>query len=160
MRKATSPVQTAFDRLLAVRELTFGAGSQAPAATGWVGCGRGDPGGWCRWSGRPADVLVFLERGTWTPAVGRPTTFHNLYRWTRTGGDARLHLAHLRFGPDRPVELFDLVPAGPARLTSADPHARREDRYAAELTWDADTIHMTWTVAGTAKAERIAYVYR
>ena len=84
--------------------------------------------------------------------------FTNDYRWTRT--PAGLHLAHLRFGPDRPVELFDLVRSGRSAMRSAAPHACRADGYAAELTWDADAVRLVWTVTGPAKAERIAYAYR
>ncbi len=156
MRRSRPPVRAAFDRLLTVRVLTFEAGSQATATTGWVGHARGTVIA----ERTAATILTFQETGTWTPAVGRPTTFHNVYRWTRSADDARLNLAHLRFGPDRPVDLFDLVPAGSATLTSAVPHACRDDRYAAELTWDQHAVRLTWTITGPVKAERVAYVYR
>ena len=147
------PIDAAAGQLRHVRTVTFDATSAA--GTGWVGVGQGTV------AVEPGDDGTFVsrERGTWTPAIGRPLAFANAYRWTPHAG--RLHLAHLRFGDDRPVELFDLVAVGPATLRSARPHACGEDGYAAELTWaDDGTVRLIWTITGPAKAERIEYAYR
>ena len=151
LRPTPRPIDAAFARLSAVTAVTFDARSHV--STGWTGHGVGTAA-----VDRPADgVLAWAERGTFSPATGRPLPFTNAYRWTLAHG--RLHLAHLRFGPDRPVELVELVPAGPRTLVSAAPHACVDDRYAVRLTWAGATVRLVWTVTGPTKAERIAYTY-
>ncbi|MGH7702137.1 MAG: DUF6314 family protein [Gemmatimonadales bacterium] len=136
-----------------VRRLEFVAWSAV--ATGWNGRGEGtvrveDPG---------SGVLIFNERGVWRPEGGGELKFRNVFRWTPLGS-ALIRLEHLRFGPKRPVPLFDLIPGGSGRWRSERPHLCGEDRYEAEL-WERDWgMEMVWSITGPRKAERIEYRYR
>ena len=105
-------------------------------------------------------TLVFHEQGVWSPPGGPELTFRNVFRWTWDRDRSSLRLEHLRFGPQSPVTLFDLVPRSPRVLTSAEPHVCHLDRYSAVLELDATAIHLNWTIAGPRKDERIAYCYR
>lgn len=138
-------------RLAVITKLSFTAASSA--GTGWSGRGEGE----VRVTRVGEDALRFDERGTWTPAQGKPTTFTNVYRWTR--GDDALRLEHLRFGVDRPVFLFALAPTNTHEWRSVLPHVCSEDCYSGELTIAPNEIRLRWTVRGPKKDEDIRYVY-
>jgi len=149
-------VNKAWTRLLAVQELSFEAQSRAAPNAGWNGTGKGvvrvekvEPG-----------VVLFHERGKWTPEEGRQTTFTNLFRWTVDPDGQFIRLEHLRFGQDHPVYLFDLVAVDEGVLESSEPHVCREDLYAARMNFDEQTVHLRWTINGPKKAETISYIYR
>ncbi|MHC5539218.1 DUF6314 family protein [Singulisphaera rosea] len=72
----------------------------------------------------------------------------------------RIRLKYLRFGLQNPVYLFDLVPESQRVLTSAEPHVCQEDRCSARMEVGDATVHLSWTVIGPRKDERIAYSYR
>ena len=137
-----------------VRSLQFDARSDA--GTGWDGVGAG-----AVTVSEPADgVAVFDEAGTWQPhAPGRPAVrFTNVFRWSAVGEAIRLE--HLRFGPDRPVFLFDLAAGDDGRWRQASPHQCNEDCYTAELAVEGVRLVVAWTVRGPRKRETIRYVYR
>src|SRR5947209_8377991 len=149
-------VQKAWTRLFSVRELTFEARSRADPNTGLNGSGKGvvrvekvEPG-----------VILFHERGAWTPEEGRQSTFTNVFRWTADPDGHFIRLEHLRFGQDHPVYLFDLVAVDEGVLESSEPHVCQEDLYAARLEFDEQAVHLRWTINGPKKAETISYTYR
>ena len=140
-------------RLRAVRAVRFTAGGGA--AAGWEGAGEGT----VDVSDAPGGGIVFAERGTWQPTLGGPLGFSNAYRWTPAAApDVAVRLEHLRFGPSRPVVLFDLIPDA-GRWRSRAPHVCGADHYAATLMIAAGSVKMEWTITGPRKRERIWYTY-
>lgn len=103
--------------------------------------------------------MTFTESGSWFPAVGRVLRFRNVFRWSRAEAAGGLRLEHLRFGPDRPVHLFDLVPGQGGLWLSSTPHVCREDCYSAHLAVREGRIEMGWAVRGPSKDESITYFY-
>lgn len=148
-------VQQAWSQLRMVRELSFEARSHSIPNTGWNGRGEGaveveEP---------ESLTTIFYENGTWTPDVGRPIEFRNVFRWTLDPDVRFIRLEHLRFGTEHPVYLFDLIPANERRLVSSEPHVCREDLYAARMEFDQQAIRLSWTITGPRKNESIAYLY-
>src|SRR5262249_2238936 len=141
--------------LLTVRELTFEARSRAAIDTGWNGSGEGE----VKVEQVEVGVILFHERGTWTPPESRSTKFNNIFRWTANAEGRFIRLEHLRFGIDRPVYLFDLVPVDAGILVSSEPHVCQEDRYAARMEHDEKSIRLQWTIQGPKKAESVFYTY-
>jgi hypothetical protein len=148
-------VLKAWTRLLSVQGLTFEARSHAAPNTGWNGVGKGV----VRVEKVDPRVILFHERGTWTQEKSLQTTFTNVFRWTADPDARFIRLEHLRFGQDRPVYLFDLVPADVDSLESSEPHICREDLYAARMEFDEQIIQLRWTINGPRKAETISYTY-
>ena len=107
-------LDTVWNRIAAIRNLTFNASSGA--STGWNGTGVGT----VEVSLPATNVLVCTESGTWTLSGGKQLSFTNVYRWTLL--PETLRLEHLRFGADNPVYLFDLAIVEDSRMTSVDPH--------------------------------------
>ncbi|HMB91505.1 MAG TPA: hypothetical protein VKP65_11705 [Rhodothermales bacterium] len=99
----TSSRERLWDQLARVQRLSFVA--ESALATGWNGAGQGG----VRVTAPEASVWLFEETGTWQPDGGPVLPFRNVFRWTKRG--AVIGLEHLRFGPDAPVLLFDLIPA-------------------------------------------------
>ncbi len=149
-------VQKAWNRLLSVQAMTFEARSHAATNTGWNGSGSGV----VRVETVKVGMILFHERGAWTPESGRQTTFSNVFRWTADTDGRFIRLEHLRFGPDHPVYLFDLAPVDDEALESSEPHVCREDLYAARMEYDEQDIRLKWTINGPKKAENISYTYR
>lgn len=140
-----------WEQLACVETLSFVA--ESALATGWHGEGRGDVG-----VTMPAeDALLFYESGTWRPDGGVDLSFRNVFRWTKLGDAIRLE--HLRFGPDAPVYLFDLMQHEDGIWRSADPHRCKADRYTASLTMQDGAMDLVWRIDGPKKQERIAYRY-
>jgi hypothetical protein len=149
-------VRQAWARLLAVQELTFEARSCATTNTGWNGSGKGA----VQVEALEVGVILFHERGTWATEGGRQITFSNVFRWTADPAGRFIGLEHLRFGPDHPVYLFDLVPVDEGALESSEPHVCREDLYVARMDLDQQTVRLRWTITGPKKAEDISYTYQ
>lgn len=147
-------VHEAWQRLRTVRELSFEARSGAIPNTGWNGRGEGT----VQIVAAEDLTTIFHEKGLWAPDVGRPFPFNNTYRWTLDSAACFIRLEHLRFGPEHPVYLFDLIPAGQT-LVSAEPHVCRNDLYAAQMTFDQQFIRLSWTIIGPTKNESIGYCY-
>ncbi len=140
-----------WDKLRQTRFLQFDARSEA--GTGWNGVGVG----LVSVSAPTDDVIVFEESGVWQPP-GRPEIrFNNVFRWTRNGDT--LKLDHLRFGPDRPVFLFDLTINGDGEWRDVSPHLCRKDCYSANLGLEGDRLLVSWSVVGPHKQESIRYRY-
>ena len=149
-------VQKAWTRLLSVQELSFEARSHAATNTGWNGAGKGA----VQVEAVQPRVILFHERGAWTPEGGRQITFSNVFQWTADLDCRFIRLEHLRFGRDHPVYLFDLVPVDEGVLESSEPHVCREDLYAARMELDEQAIRLRWTINGPKKAETISYTYK
>ena len=110
---------------------------------------------------QPDDAtLIFRESGAWQNGDGPRLNFRNVFRWTLDPSGDRLRLEHLRFGAERPVYLFDLVPVIGGGLESAEPHACRDDQYAANLVFDSGEVRLYWKIIGPAKDSEVNYVYR
>jgi hypothetical protein len=146
----------AWDRLRTIRELVFEARSRSVTNTGWTGSGRGT----VRVEQADGVTMLFHEKGSWTPEHGREITFNNVFRWTADPDGQLIRLEHLRFGPENPVYLFDLVLVSERVLESAEPHVCREDLYSARMEYDQAAVHLSWTITGPKKDERIAYSYK
>ena len=106
--------QQLWDGLLRVRAVRFESRSSTP---GWDGVGNGE----VAVDSSSLSALVFTESGVWHPSQGRETRFSNVFRWT-LGATESLKLEHLRFGPEHPVYLFDLLPDSDDRWASVKPH--------------------------------------
>lgn len=140
-------------RLSEVSSLSFT--SISPLATGWNGTGSGS----VKVDVPESGTLLFHERGEWMPSNSSPLRFSNVFRWLRGDDPGTIRLEHLRFGPERPVYLFDLQLISGQSMASVEPHLCREDRYTAELRIDDDQVRLDWAVNGPDKNETIAYVY-
>ena len=135
-----------------VRALRFQARSEA--GSGWNGVGQGT----VAISEPAAGVVVHHEAGVWRQAgSGRVLRFANVFRWSAVGRSLRLE--HLRLGPDNPVRLFDLTPAGAGAWRVTAPHKCRHDRYAASVVVCGRLLRVAWSVDGPRKRESIRYVY-
>jgi hypothetical protein len=156
--KATTAINIAaiWDRLAAVRKLTFQSKSNSVTRSGWDGEGSGE----VKIEQSGPSMLVFHEKGTWKTSEGRQIPFSNIFRWTLDEAGTTIRLEHLRFGPSRPVLLFDLVPATERSLESSCPHVCSEDCYSARMEVDPSVIHLDWKVAGPKTDEAISYCYQ
>ena len=152
---AADYIATIWQRLTTVRALHSECRSQLQ--TGWNGRGEGRVS-----VESPAPTtLVFSEEGHWQNERGIRFPFRNIYRWTlHTSEPRRIALEHLRFGPQNPVFLLDLVPASAHCLRAVTPHVCSEDRYDATLSLIDNTLLFEWTVKGPAKDEHLLYTYR
>lgn len=117
-----------------VQSLRFDAYSEA--ATGWDGVGTGT----VTVSEPASGTVIFVEAGTLKPRAADRAAggFKNVFRWSAVG--AALRLEHLRFGPDHPVLLFDLVPGEDGVWRETSPHQCREDCYMASLAVDGERL--------------------
>lgn len=102
-------------------------------------------------------TLVFAERGRFHPDGGAALAFRNVFRWRREGG--RIHLAHLRHGPDRPVALFTLAPRDALTWASESDHRCGDDRYRAQMGLEEGGIRVRWRILGPSKDETLDYRY-
>jgi hypothetical protein len=137
--------------LQGVRSLEFEAHSQA--VTGWDGIGTGS----VAVSEPAAGVIVFEETGTWKAPARREVRFTNSFRWSAVGESLRLE--HLRFGPNKPVLLFDMAPDENGVWREISPHQCREDCYSASLAVQGKELLVAWVVQGPRKQESIRYRY-
>ena len=150
-----SPAERLYEQLLPLRSLCFL--SRSKKADGWNGIGTGE----VVVEQPDARALTFTETGLWQPDTGREVPFTNVFRWTVLGSE-RVRLEHLRFGPEKPVLLFELEPAQEKESeswVSTAPHLCQDDCYSAVLGFEESGVRLEWTVAGPRKSSRIVYVY-
>lgn len=154
-RKLGSPLSSLLmlNALAAVTNLQFTAVS-ALGDAGWNGAGIGRVV-----VERQGDALAFHEDGTWRTSAGATLSFKNVFRWTRLPVEKGCRLEHLRYGPDHPVFLFDLVSVAPNRYVSHTPHQCAADVYDGELTLSGSGIAFSWRIKGPRKDEVIRYRY-
>jgi hypothetical protein len=136
-----------------VQSLRFDARSEA--TTGWDGVGTGA----VAVSEPTIGVVVFDEAGTWQPSIAAraAVVFKNVFRWSVVGESLRLE--HLRFGPEHPVLLFDMVPAPDGVWHEVSPHQCHKDCYTASLEVEDDRLVVAWSIVGPRKRESIRYTY-
>ena len=141
-----------WDRLGLIQTVQFEA--QSSVDTGWNGRGAGEVD-----IDRPSpETILFYESGSWTPQGASPLPFRNVFRWTRRD-DHTIRLEHLRFGPDAPVFLFDLVQNNVQNWETAEPHHCNADTYHAQVFVHSIGLEVQWTIQGPKKQEQIRYMY-
>jgi len=147
-------LQDVWQRLLCIRSVKFESRAASSMKTGWNGTGVGtvevesiEP------------VILFREHGTWTGEGGAQNTFTNIFRWRADWEQQHIRLEHLRFGPSKPVYLFDLVMDSENTLTSANPHVCSDDLYSAQMRCEPDELLLSWDIQGPKKDVKIAYRY-
>ena len=101
------------------------------------------------------ESLVFCERGSWSDE----SRFTNIFRWTCDREKEEIRLDHLRFGIEKPIHLFSLVPSGPHHLKSIEPREYGEDIYSGILSVDEKALQLTWRIQGPKKNQEVVTVY-
>lgn len=145
------PVSQVWEHLRGVTALHFK--SQSHTGIGWEGEGAGV----VKVSEIMLDVLIFEESGHWQQSGGKEIRFTNIYRWTKL--EELLKLEHLRFGPDKPVFLFEMAPDKDGIWREVAPHLCKQDCYSAILQLDDARLLLNWLVRGPTRDEAISYVY-
>lgn len=110
------------------------------------------------WVNVKPDEVTWRERGRWTIGPLSGTRFCSAYAWRRTDAGV-LSIAHLRLGPDHPVELVDLTESPDGCWRSADPHLCAEDRYSAEVRLVGRKVEVKWTVSGPTTGYLLTATY-
>jgi Family of unknown function (DUF6314) len=105
-----------------------------------------------------AQIVIFNESGTSRLTSGRELRFTNAYRWSLVSRSV-VRLEHLRFGPNRPVYLFDLAPQDESTWASVTPHHCRSDLYSLQFELGRDAVSLLWMIVGPGKREKIQCVY-
>lgn len=147
-------VHSLWHRLTKLTSLTFTAESEK-SNSGWSGVGQGSV---CI-KMIDDDTLLFHEDGDWSQSGGKTMRFTNVFRWTKIVSNGSVRLEHLRFGPDRPVYLFDLKSTAAQLWSACDGHVCRNDVYTATLEVQAKSLDLHWTVSGPTMHESIHYIY-
>ncbi len=99
--------------------------------------------------------LVFCEKGQWQDSI----RFTNIFRWTFDRLAGEIILEHLRFGTEKPVYLFSLIPTGPHHLKSVAPHECGDDLYSGQLAVGEKTLELSWRIQGPNKNQEVVTVY-
>lgn len=149
-------VQAAWDKLQAVKSLTFLATTKSKEEHGWNGKGLGE----ITVSKENDYTLIFHEKGTWRDTQDNEMSFTNVFRWTLERHSALISLEHLRYGVNSPVYLFHLAPTGNHSLASVDSHLCSNDNYFGQIHFDRHSLRFYWRVIGPKKNEEIKYYYR
>lgn len=148
-------LQTFWEKLIHVKQLTFSAKTKSKEESGWNGKGKGEVvvtrDGSC--------IMNFNEKGVWQNKQSGEIGFSNVFRWTLDRDAGVISLEHLRRGPDRPVFLFHLAPSGKHSLSSVDSHLCEGDAYFGQIHFDRHALRLNWRVIGPKKNEEIDYFY-
>ncbi|MBY0529572.1 MAG: hypothetical protein K2P51_05215 [Rhabdochlamydiaceae bacterium] len=142
-------------QLSQVRALTFIAKSKASEDHSSNGQGKGE----VVVAKEGELTLTFTEKGNWLGSNGQMLDFHNTFRWNLDLEAGMISLEHLRFGVNRPVFLFHLIPTGKTTLEALDPHLCAEDSYFGCASYDPQHIQLQWRIIGPRKNEEICYYY-
>ena len=151
----TQILLTFWERLSAVKQLTFHAKSNSKNQNGWNGKGQGEVTA----AKQCANTLIFNEKGAWQDKQGSNVSFSNVFRWTLDLNAKMICLEHLRHGIDRPVFLFHLTPSGKRSLASVDSHLCGGDAYFGQIHFDDYSLRLNWRVIGPKKNEELDYYY-
>lgn len=153
-KKEQNPLaMTTWHRLSETRRMKFIARSHRDL--GWNGIGYGA----VQVAMSEPKTITFNEMGRWRPNTGKALKFTNIFRWSFQVAGYSIRLEHLRFGPNHPVYLFDLVPAEADSWRSLVPHRCQDDSYTAVMHIKPDHIELKWTITGPLKQEDIHYWY-
>ena len=144
-----------WERLKAIRVLKFESRAAATMKTGWNGAGEGT----VVVDATESTILIFREQGLWTSEDGAQNNFTNTYRWRVDWEREHIRLEHLRFGPTKPVYLFDLVMDSESTLKSENPHVCSDDLYSAQMRCEASEVLLSWVIQGPKKDVKISYCY-
>lgn len=144
-----------WERLRAVKSLSFSAQSKQNSQSGWNGNGKANikmetPSPYC---------IISQEQGIWTTEEGQEFDFKNSYRWTWNSSKSLISLEHLRHGQERPVFLFELTPVSATQFKTLHPYLCKDDTYLATLTRKSSTLEFHWRILGPRKNEEVHYVY-
>lgn len=148
-------LQSFWEKLMAISQLTFHAKSKSKEEKGWNGRGQGE----VEITKEGTHSLVFNEKGKWRGKEGEPVNFSNIFRWTLDRDAGVISLEHLRRGPDHPIFLFHLAPSSKHSLTSVDSHLCEGDVYFGQVRLDNASFCLNWRVIGPQKNEEIDYYY-
>ena len=147
-----------WDRLQGIHQLRIVATSNAPLEVPWKGTGDGTVDAQVE-----GPMIIFTETGTWRIGQAHESRFRNVYRWSLAQG--KIGLEHLRYGPSRPVHLFDLIPGDyigtseTARLVPGRPHRCGDDVYEGVLAVAEVGVVLDWTIQGPNKSARVHIHY-
>lgn len=151
-----TPILLAFwNKLGAVKKLTFNAKTNSKDEVGWDGKGQGE----VVITKESSNIFIFNEKGTWQNKQGAEVCFSNIFRWTLDCNIGVISLEHLRRGADHPVFLFHLAPSGKHSLSSVDSHLCGGDAYFGQIHFDLHSLRLNWRVIGPKKNETIDYYY-
>ena len=109
---------------------------------------------------REPDFVHFTEHGMWQPNHGLDKEWGNVLVWTMLAPD-RIQLQHLRwFGPEHPLDLFELVMNidGIWEVVIA-PH-NNDDCWSVDLQVFEDGVNVRESATGLRKSQTIIYEYR
>lgn len=148
-------LQTIWQRLLQVRQVTFHAKNRSGKEGSYAAKGRGE----VIVTNEGSHCLIFHERGSWKKGNDPEIDFSNVYRWTLDEKAQLIGLEHLRHGPDRPVFLLFLRPTEGQNLESVDPHLCAEGTYFGNLRVHPHFLQLHWRLIGPKKNEEIDYLY-
>lgn len=143
-----------WEKLSTVKELTFKAKSKSKEENGWNGKGAAEVT-----VSKEGNRLVFTEKGIWQNKEEVEIKFSNVFRWSYDRSAGVISLEHLRRGPDHPVFLFHMAPAGKSSLSSVDSHLCGGDTYFGQIHFDRFGLRLNWRVIGPKKNEEIDYYY-
>lgn len=142
-----------WQRLSRMTALRFVA--RSAHTSGWNGSGTGS----VAVTQPNTHTITFTEVGEWQTDKGQQLSFNNVFRWTLDDSSNSFRVEHLRFGPERPVYLFDLTLQNDATWQSMTPHVCRDDLYSAVMKLTMDGIELRWTIKGPQKNEGLLYCY-
>lgn len=148
-------LQTFWERLRQVKQLSFNAKSKSKEELGWTGKGKGE----VIISKENDNTLIYNEKGIWLNKNGDQVSFTNVFRWTLDRHTGIIALEHLRRGVDHPVFLFHLAPTNAYSLSSVDSHLCEGDSYFGQIHLDSNSLRLNWRVIGPKKNEEIDYYY-
>ncbi len=144
-----------WERLAAVKEISFKAKTKSTEEGGWKGAGKGEV-----IVTREGDsVLIFNEKGSWKGESGQEISFSNIFRWTLDRAAGMISLEHLRRGWNHPVFLVNLAPSDNCILTSVDSHLCEGDLYFGQISYDQYGLQLNWRIIGPKKNEVLDYYY-
>ena len=145
----TAPaIERLWSRLRGTRFVTVEVGAEAQGRSGAGTEGLdGVAEGEVEWVNVKPNEVTWRERGRWVSGQLSGTRFSSAYAWRRNDAGV-LSIAHLRLGPDHPVELVDLTESPDGCWRSAAPHLCADDRYSAEVRLEGRVVMVKWTVTG------------
>ena len=130
-RNTTAILLLFWNKLNAVRNVTFHAKTKSKEQGGWDGKGTGE----VMISKEGNEILIFNEKGVRNNSHEAEVNFSNVFRWTLDRDIGVISLEHLRRGPDHPVFLFHLAPSGKHSLSSVDSHLCEGDPTSVRFDW-------------------------
>lgn len=104
--------------------------------------------------------MTFFEKGISRGVhTGNEIAFTNIFRWRLEAENHTICLEHLRFGIEKPVFLFQLIPIEEHLFKSLKPHECKEDVYYGSVLYDEHYVHLNWRIIGPRKNEMLTTVY-